>query len=202
NHPERMLDPRPAKLVHIASIASPTLLEITRVMMKDSQNLYAQLLLLQAGIKSPLPGKNTEEAAIADLDRFVEQIDIKADEVRMEEGSGLSRRTLLSPNALTKLLQHMSTHPRAKEFASTLTIAGRDGTLSSRMKNTAAANNLHGKTGSLNGAKALSAYVTNRGGQKFAFSIIVNNHTQSGDSTKLAIDRIATKIAESKERFR
>ena len=201
NHHERMLDPRSGTLVHIASVASPTLLEITRVMMKESQNLYAQLLLLQVGMKTPVTGKNTEAAAIENLDRFVGEIGIPAEEVRMEEGSGLSRRTLLSPNALTKLLQHMSAHPRAKEFASTLTIAGRDGTLSGRMKNTTAANNLRGKTGSLNGTKALSAYVTNRRGQKLAFSILLNNHSQSGDSAKIAIDRIAVKIANSSERF-
>lgn len=201
NHHERILDPRRSSLIHIASVASPTLLEIIRVMMQDSQNLYSQLLLLQAGMKSPVPGQNTEDAAIADLDRFVAQIGISSEEVRMEEGSGLSRRTLVTPNAITKLLQHMSTHPRAREFASTLTMAGKNGTLANRMKNTSAVGNLHGKTGSLNGAKALSGYLTNRNGQKFAFSILLNNHTQSGESARLAIERIATKLADSHDRF-
>ncbi len=199
----RVLNPIPAgQLHHVASVTSPTMLELNRVMMKDSQNLYAQLLLLQAGIRFPQTGMDAQEAAIKDLERFVKGAGISSNEVNLEEGSGLSRRTLLTPDALVQLLAYMSRHPRAKEFRSTLTIAGRDGTLSNRMKGTAAENNVRGKTGSLNGIKSLSGYVKNRSGQELVFSILLNHHTQSGASARLALDKIAVTLAESSGVYR
>ena len=198
NWRERLLTPLPRRgLHHVNSHTSPSLLELTSEMMKESQNLHAQLLLLQAGMKTPLAEKDTEESAIADLNRFLQQAGIPADEVNLEEGSGLSRRALITPDAIVKLLEHMSRHRRSDAFAATLTVAGRDGTLRNRFRGTSAENNLRGKTGSLTGIKSLSAYVTNKAGQKFAFSILLNYHTQSGASAKSAIDQIAVTIADS-----
>jgi serine-type D-Ala-D-Ala carboxypeptidase/endopeptidase (penicillin-binding protein 4) len=198
NWNERLLRPLSRQnLKHVASIPSPSLLELTRHMMKDSQNLHAQLLLLQAGMKSPQAGMNTEKSAIADLDRFIRTAGIAREEVNLEEGSGLSRRALTTPNSIVRLLIHMARHPRSKEFTSTLTVAGRDGTLGGRMKGSSAENNLRGKTGSLNGIKALSGYVTNRARQKFAFSILLNHHPQSGSAARMAIENIAITIANS-----
>ena len=199
----RVLNPLPpGGLHHIASVASPTLLELTRVMVKDSQNLYSQLLLLQAGIKFPQSGLDTEKAAVKELNRFLKGAGISEDEALLEEGSGLSRRALLTPDAVVQLLSHMHRHPRSREFKSTLTIAGRDGTLANRMKETAAANNVRGKTGSLNGIKSLSGYVKNRSGQEFAFSVLLNHHGGSGTSARNAIDKIAVRLAESSGLYR
>lgn len=203
NWNERLLKPLPRqKLRHVVSVPSPPILELTRHMVKDSQNLYAQLLLLQAGMKYPQSNMNTEESAIADLQRFIQKAGINSSEVQLEEGSGLSRRSLTTPNAIVQLLVHMSRHRRASEFASTLAIAGRDGTLANRMKGSFAENNLHGKTGTLHGITALSGYLTNRGGQKIAFSILLNQHTQSSASARLAIDNIALTIANSDLRMK
>lgn len=203
NWDQRVLNPLPAGgLHHVASVTSPSLLELTRVMMKDSQNLYSQLLLLQAGIKFPQAGLNTEKAAVKELNRFLKGAGISEGEALLEEGSGLSRRALLTPDAIVQLLSHMHRHPRSSQFKSTLTIAGRDGTLAHRMKQTAAANNVRGKTGSLNGIKSLSGYVKNRSGQEFAFSILLNHHGGSGASARNAIDKIAVMLAESSGLYR
>ena len=49
----------------------------------------------------------------------------------------------------------------------------------SARRNTSAANNLHGKTGSLTGVTALSGYVSNKDGRKLVFSMISNNYLSS-----------------------
>jgi D-alanyl-D-alanine carboxypeptidase/D-alanyl-D-alanine-endopeptidase (penicillin-binding protein 4) len=54
-----------------------------------------------------------------------------------------------------------------------------DGTLQNRFKNTAAASNVRGKTGTLDQVGTLSGYVTSPTGEKFAFSILTNNLPES-----------------------
>jgi D-alanyl-D-alanine carboxypeptidase/D-alanyl-D-alanine-endopeptidase (penicillin-binding protein 4) len=60
-------------------------------------------------------------------------------------------------------------------FFNSLPIAGEDGTLEKRMKNTSAQKNVHAKTGTLNGVSNLSGYVTARNGHLIAFSIMIQN---------------------------
>jgi D-alanyl-D-alanine carboxypeptidase/D-alanyl-D-alanine-endopeptidase (penicillin-binding protein 4) len=55
------------------------------------------------------------------------------------------------------------------------------------MANTPAANNLHGKTGSLTGATALSGYVSTKDGRKLVFSMISNNYLVSPRSIEDAV---------------
>jgi D-alanyl-D-alanine carboxypeptidase/D-alanyl-D-alanine-endopeptidase (penicillin-binding protein 4) len=47
---------------------------------------------------------------------------------------------------------------RRDAWVSSLAVAGRSGTLARRMRGSAAANNCHAKTGTLNGVSALSGY--------------------------------------------
>jgi D-alanyl-D-alanine carboxypeptidase/D-alanyl-D-alanine-endopeptidase (penicillin-binding protein 4) len=61
------------------------------------------------------------------------------------------------------------------------------GTLRSRMANTPAANNLHGKTGSLTGVTALSGYVSTKDGRKLVFSMISNNYLISPRAVEDAV---------------
>ena len=78
---------------------------------------------------------------------------------------------LVRAQDLTDLLVAVRDEPWFDTWYDALPIAGNPdrftgGTLRSRMRNTAAANNLHGKTGSLTGVTALSGYVTNADGRE------------------------------------
>jgi D-alanyl-D-alanine carboxypeptidase/D-alanyl-D-alanine-endopeptidase (penicillin-binding protein 4) len=67
------------------------------------------------------------------------------------------------------------------------------GTLRSRMRGTAAAGNVHAKTGSLTGASALSGYVTDADGNRLIFAVVFNDYL-SGKPSDLE-DRIAVRLA-------
>ena len=91
---------------------------------------------------------------------------------------------LVRAQDLTDLLVTVRDEPWFDTWYDALPIAGNPdrftgGTLRSRMRNTAAANNLHGKTGSLTGVTALSGYVTNADGRELVFSMISNNYLTS-----------------------
>jgi D-alanyl-D-alanine carboxypeptidase/D-alanyl-D-alanine-endopeptidase (penicillin-binding protein 4) len=74
-----------------------------------------------------------------------------------------------------------------------LPVAGRSGTLASRFGGTAAAGNVHAKTGTIIGGAALSGYGTTGSGRAFVFSVIVNG--PRAESAAPAIDMLIAAIA-------
>jgi len=89
-------------------------------------------------------------------------------------GSGLYDGNLFSARQLTELLVHMGRHRFAPEFATSLAIAGRDGTLKTRLQAKETEANLRGKTGTLNEVTALAGYVTSQSGRRIAYTVIFN----------------------------
>jgi len=192
------------RLVEISSTESRSLSEIVGKMMKPSQNLYAQLLLLQVGAihqKTEDRNQTTEEAGIAELQRFAAQAGIQRGELLFDEGSGLSRRALVTPNAIVGLLKFMGRHRYADIYREALPIAGVDGTLRNRMKGTAAERNVRAKTGTIGYVNTLSGYVTTAAGERLAFSLVLNAYDADGNnSIKDDPDPIAVMLAEFKGR--
>lgn len=171
-------------------------------MMKPSQNLYAQLLLLQVGSRS-LQGKqiSTEEAGIDALQTFVEQAGIPRDEVRLDDGSGLSRSSLVTPAALVALLRHMDAHPHREAFLDSLPLAGRDGSLRQRFRGTSLEGNLRAKTGSLRYVHTLSGFLTNTSGQRLVFAAMLNAYAPPASeppapSGRDALEGLVLRLAE------
>ena len=118
----------------------------------------------------------------------------------LEEGSGLSRGCLVTPSASVKLLTAMSKHRCKDVFYDALPIAGVDGTLKSRFKGTFAEKNVHAKTGSLRFVNTISGYVTDRGGEKLVFSVMLNAYNPSRDadssSGRAESDKVVKMIAD------
>ncbi|MBI3850588.1 MAG: D-alanyl-D-alanine carboxypeptidase/D-alanyl-D-alanine-endopeptidase [Verrucomicrobia bacterium] len=179
--------------VELGSVQSPPLRDIVREIQKPSQNLYADLLLAHVGVHSPItnatPDQTSEGAGIAALGAFLAEAGIRQGDVQFEEGSGLSRNNLTTPNATVALLQFMSRHKWADAYRDALPIAGIDGTLLNRMKGTPATGNVGAKTGTLRWANSLSGFVTTAAGERLIFSIMLNRY-QNPDSTHSARDEI------------
>ena len=95
----------PGALKEITSIVSAPVSEIAAKMLKPSQNLYAQLLLLQVGAQSRSKDGTTEEMGIREMREFLKRAGISPEEVLLEEGSGLSRASLVTPNSLAAVLK-------------------------------------------------------------------------------------------------
>ncbi len=209
----RPLDP--SELVELAAVESPPLRDLVRDVQKPSQNLYTDLILAHIGEleraqrRAGTSGSNapaaaiepdfrtSEELGIEALEAFLARVGIHRDEVRFEEGSGLSRNNLATPNAIIKLLEFMDRHPEARAWHDALPIAGVDGTLRNRMKDTAAAGNVRAKTGTLRWATALSGYVTSAAGERLAFALLLNRYVppDPAQSARAEIDRIAVALA-------
>ena len=189
------------KMIEIGSMESLPLREIAREVMKPSQNLYTDLLLAHIGERLRVAEKGlegtSEELGIRELDKFLGEAGVKTGDVLFEEGSGLSRNNLTTPNATITLLQFMNRHACASAYLEALPIAGVDGTLRNRMKGTPAAGNVRAKTGTLRWANSLSGHVTTAAGGHWIFSAMLNRYHNIEGSVpgRAELDDVAVMLA-------
>jgi len=194
----------PATVV-LARVDSRPLAELAALCLKPSDNLIAHQLWLQVGADVRLRPRNGEapgrgddsEAASAALGRFLAGLGISGNEATLEEGSGLSRKNLVTPSATVRLLRSMARHPAGAVYRAALPVGGVDGTLRTRFTEPGLRGNVVAKTGTLRHVHALGGYLTTAGGQPLAFALYVNGF-QSADpaaSGRLEMDRMVESLA-------
>jgi len=158
----------------LVTTMSPPLRDVASVLMKVSQNQYAETFLKTLGSASG--GLGTTTAGRRAAAETFRAWGIPDDGYVISDGSGLSRYNYAAPSAITAILARLYQDPRHREaFAATLPIAGKDGTLSTRMRRSRAEGNAIAKTGSIANVRALSGYVKTRSGETLAFSILAND---------------------------
>ncbi len=172
----------------LAEHFSTPLLDDIRVINKTSQNLHAELALRLAG-KLRGSGGSFEGGAAA-VKQFLAQAGVKDDEFTFLDGSGLSRRDLVTPAGTVQLLIYAARQPWGAAFEESLPVSGTDGSLADRFQNTPSAGLIHAKTGSLSHVNALSGYGQTKAGKRFVFSIFCNNHNLPGKKVLEAMDAV------------
>ncbi len=188
------VEPRPdrAGSTLLYTHRSAPLSAIVRPMLKDSINLYAEAVLRLNAAPGVLP---TNDAALDGLSQRLARWGIAQEAIHQIDGSGLSRRNVVAPDALVRVLQVMQDPTGASPFVRALPVAGVDGSLAGRMKGTPAAGNVRAKTGTMSTVRSLAGYATTADGERLAFAIIVNNFEGSGAQAVAAIDAIAVRLA-------
>jgi D-alanyl-D-alanine carboxypeptidase/D-alanyl-D-alanine-endopeptidase (penicillin-binding protein 4) len=176
--------PNPTALI-LASYQSQPIRDDLTVINKVSQNLHAELMLRLLGKEKGTSG--SVEGGLEVLRSFLVNAGIKADQFAFYDGSGLSREDLVSPAAIVELLRYVAQQPWGKAFQDTLPVAGIDGSLADRFRNTPAVGAVRAKTGSLTHVYSLAGYATTASGDHIAFSVVTNNND---DATKKVLDRI------------
>src|SRR6202167_1012771 len=187
-----------AKIVNTLVLAehiSPQLLESVRVTNKVSQNLHAELFLRTVAREKA--GVGSTDAGIWVEQNFLKTAGIADGDVVLSDGSGLSRDDLVTPRAIVQLLLYVSQQPWGADYISTFPIAGVDGTLENRMKDTAASGRILAKTGSLEHVRAMSGYATSARGEHLVFTIFGNNSTAHGHDATAAMDAIGVAMVET-----
>src|SRR6266436_3288002 len=178
----------------LAGRVSEPLAEEIRHVNKNSLNLHAELLLLLAAHEKS--GATTREDAVKFAADFYKAAGIADGDVVLTDGSGLSRRDLVTPRAIVQLLNYAATQPWGEIYRSSLPVAGEDGTLSERMKNTAAEGRIFAKTGTVEHVVALSGYATTTRGAHLIFSILGNNNSLHAQTADTVLDAIALAMIE------
>lgn len=173
-----------------ARLPSPDMSWMSRVTNVNSNNFFAEMLIKHIGAEK---GKAGTTAAGARVVRQYSKSRFDA-VVRPLDGSGLTFGNRSSAGDIVKLLNRTRGTNFDREFTDSLAVAGRSGTLAQRMRGSDAEGRCRAKTGTLTGVSALSGYCFNRSGRKYAFSILMNNVSDT-TAARAAQDRIAAIIA-------
>ena len=177
----------------LAAVESPALAELVKETNRESNNLYAEVLLRLLGkvtAQMPVPQEDTSQIGLKELTTALTQLGVNPNSYKLADGSGLSRHNLISPEALVQTLRLMANSPAASIYRASLPVAGESGTLKNRINTTPNRVILQAKTGTLSGVSALSGYIEVPNYEPLVFSIIVNQSDLSAAKVRSATDEI------------
>jgi D-alanyl-D-alanine carboxypeptidase/D-alanyl-D-alanine-endopeptidase (penicillin-binding protein 4) len=168
--------------VVLAEHVSVPLGDALKLVNKISQNLHTEMLLRTVARQSGVWASPDDLMKVpAD---FYASAGIDPGDVIQTDASGLSRHDLVTPRAIVTLLSFAQKQSWFGTYYASLPVAGVDGTLEDRMKNTSAAGRIHAKTGSVEHVRTLSGFAETPGGRRLIFSFLSNN--QGGKSHEAA----------------
>jgi D-alanyl-D-alanine carboxypeptidase/D-alanyl-D-alanine-endopeptidase (penicillin-binding protein 4) len=176
---------------------SRPLSELAQPMLKESINLYGEAVLRLNVPKGAFP---TNDAALEGLRARMRGWGIADEAWQIVDGSGLSRRNAVAPEVLVAVLQRMYDPSGESPWMTALPVAGRHGTLETRMRGTAAEGTVRAKTGTMSNVRSLAGYVRTRDSETLAFAIMADGFEGPAAAAVEAIDRIAVRIAEFSRR--
>ena len=184
------------KMLHMAQ--SDTLDIVLKRLNKHSSNFVAEQLIKTLGAEGRgVPGSHAKGIDV--VEDFLERdVGIARGSYVMKNGSGLNDANRFSAAQTTKLLAYMMDKFQVMpEFISSVGIAGKDGTLKYRFEGSDAVGRLRAKTGTLETVSALSGYVASVGGERFVFSIMVNDFSGRAGTVVPNIDALGAAVAAS-----
>src|SRR5258708_35587647 len=170
--------------------------------MRDSGSLGNKVRqdLATEGVLPTAGGQQGRWAKPEELQKFPEAFYAKAGipsgDVVQTDGSGLSRRDLVTPRAFVVLLEYAQRQVWFPAFLASLPVAGTDGTLNESMKEPPLAGKIHAKTGSVTHVRTLSGYAATSGGRKLIFSFLSNNQGSKNHEVHTAIDGVSLAMVE------
>lgn len=187
----------PAQGRVVARHRSPALRDIVRVINKRSQNLYADAVMKELALSDSVAvGSHAEGIARAYHVYATAGIDTTA--MRQADGSGLSRVNLIAPEMTVALLRHMHAHPDTavrSAFIESLPFTGESGFPLGAMFRGRNAPYVQAKTGTIGYARALGGYLRTQSGKTYAFSFMVNHHTEPNAAANRLIEAVLTELA-------
>ncbi len=172
----------------LAEQQSLPMAEIARVTNRPSDNFNAETLIKSLGEEFGAGG--TTRAGAVVVRRTMVGFGLRP---RVADGSGLSRANRTTPRQVVTLLQHMAADQAGPAFETSLSVAGRNGTLAYRMRRSVARDRCHAKTGTLNYVSALAGYCQSIAGSRVAFAFLMNGVNVSAAHTLQ--DRMAAALA-------
>ena len=161
------------------------LTRVLSIMLKESQNMYAEHVLKAVGAESTPGRPGSWESGCARVSAMLQGLGWTPSDYSLADGSGLSRNNRVSASIICSVLMAMDRLPAGRELPDMLATAGADGTLGRRLKAEPYAGNVQAKTGYVRGAGALSGYARTRAGTRVAFSILINNFTPPTDNSAM-----------------
>ena len=155
---------------------SPPMSAIVRLMNQPSDNYIAEMLIkglgaqfgdgrqhARGGARGPRGGRGRSGSA-----------------ARSSTAQASRAQDRTTPREVVALLKSMDESEAGAAFDASLAVIGRNGTVYSRMRGTAAQDRCHAKTGTLRDVSALAGFCTTTGGERVAFAFLMNRVSPVG----------------------
>jgi D-alanyl-D-alanine carboxypeptidase/D-alanyl-D-alanine-endopeptidase (penicillin-binding protein 4) len=191
----------PASAKPLATLQSPPLFDAVRDINKLSNNVMARQLFLTLATSAYPPPATTARAAAAVRSWLVRR-GLRFPELKLENGSGLSRHERIAAKSMADLLLAADKARVRADYVSSLAVAATDGTVRKRFGDDEVADQALLKTGTLEGVRAIAGYVLGHGGKRFVVVCFVNhaNAARAQHAIDLLIEGVyAGHFGEAKE---
>ena len=167
----------------IYTYESPPLDSLLKRILTHSDNFYTEMLLKTvAAEEKGTPGST--ENGIELVRSYVSDIGIDTTNLVMNDGSGMAAGNFSSVQQLSELLLNMKQETDYKLFRNSLSVAGVNGTLKYRLRNSPLENNFRGKSGYISGVHTLTGYMNSNNGKELIVSIAANNATSKDEKVR------------------
>ena len=188
--------PTPAEARVMATHMGRPLAEVTRELLKSSDNPLARLTYLRLGAASAKVADypRTADAADAEVRAWLSAHRITDDGLVMDNGSGLSRSERIKPAQLAAALVAALDGLHAPELLTALPVAGVDGTMRRRLKGTPSEGRARLKTGTLNNVVAVAGMVPDRQNRPWVL-VAMLNAPEAGKKGRPVLDALIEWIA-------
>ena len=153
----------------VAAVESPTLVQRLELMMKNSDNVYAEAIGREVALE-----RGTKDAPGATLS-VLEERGYDTSGVVLRDNSGLSTEDRIAPKLLNALLHDAVAEPALRPLLSALPVAAGEGTLEDRFGDLPGRGWVRAKTGTLDGTASLAGTVTSVNGNVYTFALICND---------------------------
>ena len=183
-----VIEPRQWDL-RLATVQSPFVFQLMTTALKNSHNLYAEMLYKRA-----TPDGRYDEAEEEEASFLRNEVGLADGEFRFVDGSGLAPDDLVTPSGLVKILRWMNDPYRRSMWWPLLAQPGEEGTLHVRL--TEYADRLRGKTGTVNGVNSISGIIAGRNGRYRYFSVGINHHLALSSQATALLDEVVRAIAD------
>ncbi len=163
----------PANARPLLRTHSRTLAEILPAIDKDSNNVKARQVMLTIGAR--MKGQGTQRAGAIAIGEWLASRGLNFPELRIENGSGLSRHARITARHVGDLLVDAYRSPYRNIFMQSLAIAGVDGTMKRRLKGSRVRGRGFFKTGTLRDVRSIAGYVKAADGKTYVMAILHND---------------------------
>jgi len=180
----------------IAVIYSPHLLSIIQNVNMQSNNLFAEHLLKQIGLRKT--GIGDTETGCSSVINFWRSKGLDVNGLFMYDGSGLSRFNAVTAKQLVDVLRYMRTSVHFTNFFNSLSQAGTTGTLKKLCVGSNADGLINAKSGTMSRVKSYAGYAQNINGDTLAFALMANNYICPSHEMTKKFEAIMIKMVDYK----
>lgn len=164
----------------VSSVKHPISIAVADIL-KKSNNLTAESVFKIAGGKY-VGNTGSIVSAVKMFEDFCQKIGVDPQDVKIVDGSGVSKNNLMSAEFMTDFLVALSKTQGFELYKSALPTAG-EGTLTNRMLYFK--DNIRAKTGTLSDISAITGYLTAQSGKTYAFDVMINDAKSSAADKKM-----------------